>query len=53
MGIGFRILGTVLAGLAIGYWIDSAMENDTPYFMLILGFLAILLTLYQIIREFA
>ena len=52
-GIGFRILGTVLAGLGLGYWIDSSIQNEIPYFTVILGFLAIVLTLYQIIREFS
>lgn len=53
LSTGFRILGTVLAGLAIGYWIDSAMENETPFFTIGLGFLAVFISLYQIIREFS
>jgi len=53
MGIGFRIVGTILAGVVLGYLIDNAMGNQTNYFTLLFALLALIVMIYQLIKEFS
>ena len=52
MSLGLQPLGTVIGGTALGYGIDHWMNNQTPVATLVLGTLAIVIAVVQLIRPF-
>lgn len=50
-GLGFQIVAYILIGIAIGQWLDGYLQTEIPILTLVFSLIAIVGTLYHIIRE--
>lgn len=51
MDMGWRMLGTVLAGAGLGWFLDSRFPKIAPWGVLSLSMLGVVGSMYMIIRE--
>lgn len=50
-GMGFQLIAALCLGAWLGSWLDKKMENQTPYFTIILLLLFLAGVLTSIIRD--
>lgn len=49
--IGFQMVGTVLLGFGIGWYIDGKLNFDKPYASLAFTLIFVFIAMYMVIRE--
>jgi|GEM_PF-2119569 len=51
LGVPFQLLATIFAGYALGAYLDGRQELEKPWWTIGLTLLAVLLALYQLVRQ--
>jgi len=51
LGVPFQMAATVLAGYLLGSWLDEKYATEKPYWTMALTLFAVLVSLYQLIRQ--
>lgn len=49
-GLAFQLIATILIFVYLGRWIDQSMENETPWFTLLFAVIAVVGSMYRLIR---
>jgi ATP synthase protein I len=49
-GLAFQLIATILVFVYLGRWIDQSMGNSTPWFTLLLALLAVVGSMYRLIK---
>jgi len=50
-GFAFQMAGVILGSIFLGKWIDSKMDNDTPYITILLIIVLFSAYLYKLTKE--
>jgi ATP synthase protein I len=50
-GLAFQFLLLIGIGVLVGQWLDSKMENQTPYFTLLLAIIMLCAAMYRMIKD--
>ena len=49
-GLAFQLVATILIFVYLGHWIDGKMGNETPWFTLLLAIVAVVGSMYRLIK---
>jgi len=52
-GLAFQLVAAVLLGFFAGRWLDKILKLNIPVFTLLLSCTAVVLSLYQLVKDFS